>query len=275
MTELLTDARLRAALGARPFQLLMQTDSTNDLARQWALAGAPTGAVVIAEEQTSGRGRFERRWLAPPATALLMSVVLRPALSAERLARAAMIGALAAAECLDQIGVQQVAIKWPNDVQIGGLKTVGVLPEALWQNDRLQALIIGIGVNVRVDFVGSPLEGKATSVETALNHTVDRALLCAQLLRRVDHWSVRLNDPALLTSWRARLNTLGQYVTASAMSGTAQPISGRASDVDADGALLVTDSNGSIHRLIAGEVTLSDNRDDTTNGIANSVIDNT
>ncbi len=152
MAELLTEARLRAALGARPFKLYSQIGSTNDAARDWAHSGAVTGSVVVAEEQVAGRGRFERRWVAAPDTALLFSVILRPAIRAERLPRVAVLGALAVAECLDALDLAPVTLKWPNDVHLAGRKVAGVLPEADWQNDQLSALALGIGVNVRVDF---------------------------------------------------------------------------------------------------------------------------
>ncbi len=253
MSERLTEARLRSALGARPFQLHAQIGSTNDAARAWGLTGAVTGALVVAEEQTSGRGRFARAWRAPPETALLFSVIVRPALRPSQMPRVSMIGAVAVAECLEAIGLSPVSLKWPNDVLLAGRKVAGILPEADWAGDRLGAVALGIGLNVRVDFGESPLAASAISLETVMGTQIDRAILLGQILRRIDYWSARIADAELLTAWRIRLATIGQQVTATSGSGT---ISGVASGVDADGGLLITGEGGAIYRVIAGEVTL-------------------
>ncbi len=255
MTTALDQKRLRDALGARPFQFYEQCGSTNDLARDWALAGAASGSVVLTEEQISGRGRFARGWVAPPGTALLFSVILRPRLAPERLPRLTMVGAIAVIECLDELAANRAMIKWPNDVQIAGQKVAGILPEALWQNDQFIAVILGIGLNVRIDFGGTELDQKATSIETALGISIDRAMLLNRLLMRIDYWSVRANESSLFEMWRARLNTVGQRVTAATKDG--RVISGRASAVDEDGALVLEADDGTQQRVIAGEVTLA------------------
>src|SRR5215813_11113124 len=95
---LLSESRLRASLGSRPFRLFPQIESTNDEARRWATEGASSGSVVVAEEQIAGRGRFGRKWSAPPGTALLMSVILRPRIPPEYITRLTMVGAVAVAE---------------------------------------------------------------------------------------------------------------------------------------------------------------------------------
>jgi BirA family biotin operon repressor/biotin-[acetyl-CoA-carboxylase] ligase len=240
MTDgLLNESRLRAALGLRPFRFEAQTGSTNDLARQWALDGAPAGSAVIAEEQTAGRGRLGRSWSAPLGTALLVSAILRPDVLPGHLPRLTMVGAVAVAEVLAELAPGQVGLKWPNDVLLAGRKVAGVLPEAIWEGERLSAVVLGIGLNVRVDFAGTPLASRAISVETITGTTVDRVLLLAALLHRVDHWSARVGDSTLLEAWRSRLTTLGQRVIASSADGQTGPIAGLALDVDADGALLL------------------------------------
>ena len=129
INDTLTDQRLRAALGARPFRYFPQVGSTNDIARQWALDGAPAGSVVLTDEQLTGRGRFGRVWSAPSCTALLMSVIIRP--RAARIPRLTMLGAVAVAEVLEEIAPGKVTLKWPNDVRLEGRKVAGVLPEAI------------------------------------------------------------------------------------------------------------------------------------------------
>jgi BirA family biotin operon repressor/biotin-[acetyl-CoA-carboxylase] ligase len=265
-SDLLTEARLREALGARPFRFEMQVDSTNDIAREWALNGAPSGSVVLTEEQLAGRGRFGRKWSAPPGTALLMSVILRPRITPEHLTRLTMVGAVSVVETLEtpdpspfgrgeSESPNSLSLKWPNDVLLAGRKVAGILPEAIWQGQSLAAVILGIGLNVRVDFAGTELENRSTSIEQRLGITVDRALLLSHLLQRIDYWAVRVADVALLDAWRSRLVTLGQRVTA---RGTAGIIDGLAVDVDNNGGLVLRSDDGTIHHVVAGEVTLSE-----------------
>jgi BirA family biotin operon repressor/biotin-[acetyl-CoA-carboxylase] ligase len=254
----LDEQTLRQALGARPFQFHPVVSSTNDLARAWAERGAPHGSLVLAEEQSAGRGRFARPWSAPPETALLMSVVLRPRLAPARLTYLTMLGAVAAAETLEPLAPGQVALKWPNDVQLAGRKVAGVLVESAWSGDDLVFAVLGLGLNVRIDFADTPLEGRATSLEIVSGRPVRRAALLAALLTRIDHWALRLSAAEvaeeLFAVWRARLATLGQPVSAQTQTET---ISGVAEAVDPEGALLIRRADGSQARVTAGEVTLS------------------
>lgn len=254
MGDSFTESRLRAALGARPFRFEPSVSSTNDIARQWALNGAPAGSVVLTEEQSAGRGRLGRVWTAPAGTALLSSTILRPRLDSDRLSRVTMLGAVAVAEVLrDLADPALVSLKWPNDVWLAGRKVAGILPEATWQGETLVAVVLGIGLNVRVSFVGTPLEGKAISIESVAGKPVDRADLLAKLLRRIDHWALRIEDPDLFQTWRGWLMTLGRPVVVSADVGR-QAISGQALDVGDDGALLIRTDDGTIQRVMSGEI---------------------
>ena len=140
-----------------------------------------------------------------------------------------------------------------SDVQVNGRKVSGVLPEIAWDGERLLGVVLGMGVNVRVDFSGTEVAQTAVSLETALGHPLDRAQLLAFILRRVDVWSARWGSVALLDAWKSRLNTVGQVVT---VMGEAGNIHGTAQAVDASGALLVRDDNGMMHRVMAGDIAL-------------------
>jgi BirA family biotin operon repressor/biotin-[acetyl-CoA-carboxylase] ligase len=118
----------------------------------------------------------------------------------------------------------------------------------------MSAVILGIGLNVRVDFKGTPLESRAISIETATGISVDRAQLLARLLERVDYWSMRVEDRSLFEAWHSRLITLGRRITAHGEYGD---LVGQAVDVDDNGTLLLRADDGTIHRIVAGEVTLS------------------
>lgn len=243
----LSDERLKTLLAPRSVRFYPQAGSTNDIAREWLREGAPDGAVVIADEQISGRGRQGRVWHTPPGVALAVSIILRPAV--DWLPRLSMLGALAVAELAEQVGAQHVGIKWPNDVQLGGLKVSGVLPEAEWDGSRLLGAVLGIGVNVRTDFTGTELEATATSLEKTVGRRLDRAEVARDLLARIDFWYGELSSNTLFEAWKGRLSTIGQLVTINNIQGTAEA-------VDEQGALLVRDMNGVLQRVVAGDLAI-------------------
>jgi BirA family biotin operon repressor/biotin-[acetyl-CoA-carboxylase] ligase len=257
--EALNAERLRIALGERTFQFLETTSSTNDVAQRWAADGAPHGAVVVAEFQTEGRGRFGRRWQAPSGTALLFSVVLRPAqlnILPVRYGMAAAVSVRSALIELPALDSSVVKLKWPNDVQLHGRKVCGILLEPLWRGASLEAIIVGVGINVRVPFDEPELSATATNLEAHCQASIDRALLLADILKRLTFWSAHAEGLALFQAWRAALNMLGKRVQAADATTGRQIVAGQALDVDEDGALLVRADDGKIHRVFAGEVTL-------------------
>lgn len=247
----LSASRLQAALAPREVRFFEQTGSTNDIALEWLREGATAGSVVIADEQIKGRGRKGRIWHTPPGTALALSVILQP--EAETLSQIGMLGAVTIGELCEMIGLKTVGVKWPNDVQIGGRKVSGVLPEAIWDGSRLVGVVLGMGVNVRMNFEGTELAGLATSIEPELGTPVDRVDLLVELLTRVDYWAQNLGDAALFETWKRHLTTLGQGVSVETPDGL---ICGMAEAVDALGALLVRTDDNVLHRIIAGDIAL-------------------
>jgi len=244
----LIEDRILTRLVSRPVRYYPQIESTNDAALKWLSQGAPAGAVVVADEQVQGRGRLGRTWFTPPGAALIVSVVLRP--KAAQIGRITMLGAVAVSELLENLGAADVGIKWPNDVQLNKRKVCGVLPEVIWRGSELLGVVLGMGLNVRIDFSGTELAEKAISIEPALGRSVDRLDLLAFLLARIDFWSANLTAQSLFDAWKRRLNTLGK--TVSFESG----VLGIAESVNADGALLVRDANGVLHTVLAGDVLL-------------------
>lgn len=176
--------RLRGRFG-RPYQHVGSTPSTQQL----LAADAPEGALVTAEEQTQGRGRLGRRWLAPPGTSLLCSLQLRPDVRGERLPELTGVAARAVAETVAAVAAVEPELKFPNDVLVGGRKLAGVLAEA-----REGRVVLGIGINVNVAGVDLPREvdTPATSVLVETGREADRAELLLELLerleRRYDGW---------------------------------------------------------------------------------------
>ena len=229
----------------RPFKYFERVESSNDEAKAWLADGAPEGAVVIANEQTRGRGRKRRSWHTPPNVALALSLILKP--DSALLPRLNMIAALSVYDLVRECGCEDVGIKWPNDVQVNGLKVSGILPESIWEAGKLRGAILGIGVNVRMDFSGTGLRESAVNLEDVVNTRLDRGELIATLLPRIDHWYRQIASPTLFSTWKSRLNTIFQSVTVDGVKGVAL-------DVNAAGALLIRDENGNVHQSDAGDL---------------------
>jgi len=248
----LTSAHVtRRFANRREIRFYESVESSNDLAMQWLREGAVAGSAIIADEQRKGRGRKGRVWYTPPGVALAVSVVLRP--KAKFASRSSIVGALAVSDLCLHAGLSDVGIKWPNDVQVSGKKISGVLPEAVWDGDNLQGVVLGMGVNVRNEF-DEELAHVATSIEAELGKNVERLDLLDHLLLRVDHWAQKISSEEIITAWKGRLNTLGHEVT---VHEGDRRIVGQAVDADPDGALLIQIADGSIQRVLAGDLTLS------------------
>jgi BirA family biotin operon repressor/biotin-[acetyl-CoA-carboxylase] ligase len=235
--------------------------STNDLAKQLARAGAPEGLLVVADEQTAGKGRLGRTWSTPPGSALAMTLVLRPALPPYHAPRITLVAAVAAAEAVRAETGLPAGIKWPNDLQIGGRKVCGILTEMEAEMERIAFVVCGIGLNVNLDRETMPPEFRetATSLMAELGRPVARAPLVRAVMARFEAAYDQLlagQFGQVLDRWRELSVTLGRPVLVLSVTG-APTIEGVAEDVDADGALLVRESGtGTVHRVVAGEVSI-------------------
>ncbi len=213
---------------------LRRTDSTNERARELALAGAPHGSLVTADEQTAGRGRQGRAWTAPPREAVLMSVVLRELEPVLPLATAVAICDALPVDC---------AIKWPNDVWHDGRKLAGILVEGRPQEGWA---VLGIGLNVSTTDFPPELASTATSLRLAGLETDTEAVL-NRLLAALDQWLTAPGE-RVLAEWRRRDALNGEPVRWAGGEGTA-------AGIDSDGGLLVDTATGRV-KLDAGEVHL-------------------
>ncbi len=252
---------LKNALEGLPFPALRyhpSVGSTNEVAARWATRGAPDLALVVADEQTAGRGRAGRRWLTPPGAALAFSIVLQPdpQLRSQALARYAPLGALAVCAGLEKGWDLSPQIKWPNDVLLSGRKAAGVLAEARWQGERLAGLVLGVGVNIHPGSVprAEDLDYPATCVSAAAGRPVERWQVLRAVLQALLDWRLRLPEPAFIEAWSRRLAYKGRLVRLSPPSGP--PVEGRLLGVDPEGALLVALSSGEQRAFPAGEVRL-------------------
>jgi BirA family biotin operon repressor/biotin-[acetyl-CoA-carboxylase] ligase len=228
-----------------PHQHQRVCDSTNDLAKTLAEAGAPHGTTITAGEQTAGRGRQGREWVAPAGSALLVSVVVRPVRESHKLAPLA--AALAVAETCELLAHVQATIKWPNDVWIDGRKVAGILIEA--RPDPLPEhswLVVGIGLNSSVDLRQMPEDLRQTAATLALARGADAL---TPLLERLDRW-LTAGAAAIVAAWRERDALRGRRIDWAGGSGTA-------TGIDDTGNLVVSLDDGTTQALAAGEVELT------------------
>ncbi|HZY42640.1 MAG TPA: biotin--[acetyl-CoA-carboxylase] ligase [Anaerolineae bacterium] len=258
--------------------------STNDRARELAQAGTPEIALISADEQASGRGRQGRSWFTPPGTALAISLLIRPVIAPQHAMRLTMLAGLAAAEGIEQATGLRLDLKWPNDVVAMRnaqftmhnaqspidqlpinrspidqspltLKVGGILTEASFQGDTLDYAVIGLGVNVNVEFGDqAELRDIATSLKELTGHPIDRlAVLRAIVTAWVDRYAWLNDGDRLREAWASRLINLGREIRVQLGD---EIIAGRSDSVDTDGALLLRTADGQLHRLLSGDVTL-------------------
>jgi BirA family biotin operon repressor/biotin-[acetyl-CoA-carboxylase] ligase len=189
--------KLKTRVVGSKIVLLESTDSTNERAWHEALSGAPDGTAIFAEEQTRGRGRFGRSWVAPRGKSVLASVLLRPDLEAPQAALMTALGALAVIDtCSETCGVEG-KIRFPNDVMVGARKLAGILVESRFVSSRADLFIIGIGLNVNIaeDEFPDDIRPLATSLLMETGKKWDRGTLSTSLLQSLDHWYDRLSRP--------------------------------------------------------------------------------
>jgi len=238
-------------------QYRAEIGSTNDAVLALAEDGEPEGTVVLADRQTAGRGRRGRDWVSPQGAGLYVSAIVRPAEPRGPLPMVTLAAGVAAARAVQSTTALPIELKWPNDVVIGRpwRKLAGVLCETAGQQARVDAVIIGIGINVFDAAYPREIANRATSIEVELGRPIDRAWLLVALLESLREVVDRLhaNDhEAISRAWR-------QYALAGLDGAGVRwrdrevERRGRARDIDRDGALLV-EADGQLERVVAGEV---------------------
>jgi BirA family biotin operon repressor/biotin-[acetyl-CoA-carboxylase] ligase len=228
--------------------------STMDTARIEARRGVPEGTVIITGEQTGGRGRLSRAWLSPPGN-ITLSIILYP--PAGSLPYLIMIASLAAARAIESVTDLKTQLKWPNDILINGKKVGGILVENEIKGKKVIFSIIGIGINIDLNVAAySEISGTATSLKSGSTEGDLRLKIIRELLIEFDNLYAVLPDAGpICKAWREKLVTLGKKVRA--VSGV-QTIEGVAESVDETGALFIRQSDGTLAKVIAGDVTLRD-----------------
>ena len=239
-------------------RLYPSVGSTNTLLRELAAGGAPAGLVLLAEEQTAGRGRMGRSFFSPAGTGLYGSLLLRPPYSAEKAMRLTPCAAVAVAETLEELSGRPAQIKWVNDVFVGGKKVCGILTEAGIDGESVSPrwVVVGFGVNLRSPEGGFPEELRAAA--GAVFGPEERPGLCARLaagiLDRLTDYAADPAAPAVWEAYRSRSLVLGRKVNI--LSPGAAPVPAEAVGLGEDYSLLVRLEDGSLTSLNSGEVSV-------------------
>lgn len=229
--------------------------STNDEAARLARAGAQHGTVVIAETQTAGRGRDGRQWASPAGRGLYLSMVLRPPLPLADVPPMTLAIGVGVCDAVRAAGVAG-SLKWPNDMLVGTRKLAGVLVEAQSQGSRLEAVIVGIGINLTAAEPGElppEIAGRAVSLEEASGGPVDREAFIASLLAHVEHWVDHYTAVGLEVVIPAWIDRMAHGLRARAIVN-GLPMLGLMVGLDGDGSLLLRDGDGMVHRVRTGDV---------------------
>ena len=225
-------------------------ESTQTTAFALAAEGAPDRTVVVADHQSSGRGRRGRTWTDAPGMSLLASILIRPRVAPTLLATFSIATAVAVAEALRRATGIEAGLKWPNDVLTHGRKIAGILVESrIGTPPTAVTMVIGVGVNLAQRAFPAELADRATSVAIETGRAPDRDALLETLLEEFDAWRWRLESQGfgqVRERWLVRSDTIGRRVTVDAVTGVAVGL-------DGDGALLVDDGR-SVQRIVAGAI---------------------
>jgi BirA family biotin operon repressor/biotin-[acetyl-CoA-carboxylase] ligase len=251
---------LSAHVVGRRLCLYEAVPSTNATLRALARAGAADGTTVLAESQTAGRGRGGKAWFSPPGVNLYASVLCRPGITPAAAPVFSFVASLALADAIRELGLHP-AIKWPNDVLVRHRKVAGILTELSIAGERLEHVILGVGVNVNVErdllrAALGPAAQHAISLREALGRPVERNAFAGTFLTYLDEWLITYREQGperILRAWRDLDIVTGRRVGVRDDTAT---LEGRARGVAADGHLEIEDAHGAVHRIVAGEVRL-------------------
>ena len=255
----MNQSKLNKLLSKLPMAKVKYFDSigsTNDEALAWAANDAKDLSLVVADEQTAGRGRLDRKWFTPPGTSLAFSLILRPSV-AERPHISRMVGlaALSVTDSLLRRGLSP-QIKWPNDILLNGRKVAGILIESVWSGEDAECIVIGMGVNILKGAVPDKdmLLFPATSLEDALGYPVERAEILHEILAALIILRPQLSTDEFMAKWEELLAYRGRQVQVE-LVGEGSVI-GNVSGLGTDGSLQLNDPDGKSLTVQFGDVHL-------------------
>jgi len=248
--------RLKGTAFGRRIYHFFKTDSTNTVALRLAAEGEPHGTLVLAEEQTAGRGRLGRAWHSEKTSGIYLSLILRPPLGPQQAPLLTLAAGLAAHDAVKEVTGLKVELRWPNDLLIGGKKFCGILTEMQAEATRLHYVIVGIGINVNHARLPAELEKIATSLALAGGRTYSRLDLLAHLLAAFDRYYNRLLKEGAAPIV-ARFTEVSPYACGHRVRVRTpwEDFTGATDGLDESGVLRVRREDGSSVRVLAGDVT--------------------
>lgn len=256
-------AQLKAYLTTKRFgqqaHFYEEVESTQLIAHELVRAGAPDGTVVIADTQTAGRGRMLRPWDSAKGKGIWMTVIIRPDILPHQAPQFTLVTAVAAVNAMKAMFKNFTPeIKWPNDILINGLKTTGILTEMIAETDRVQALLIGIGINVNHEQEDFPPELRtiATSLAIEEGQPIDRVVLTANFLHFLEHYSdhyIKHGFGRIKELWEEASGTIGKQVRATT---TREVIEGEAVAITEQGVLQIRKPDGEVVGVYSADIEL-------------------
>ena len=248
---------LKTAWLGKDIRYFTEVDSTNTIAKTLAEQGVEEGTVVIAETQTSGRGRLGRRWESPKG-GIWLSIILKPELKVKELVKLNLLASVAVAKTIREEFRLNAEVKWPNDVLINWRKVCGILAEAVTKRDRAKHIIVGIGINANFDPTALPenLRTTATSLKEILRREIDREIFICNLLKEFEFYYENFKKgkiSLILSEWKKLSCILNRKVQVSCCG---EKIEGIAYDIDENGWLIIKLRNGTVKKIFSADVTL-------------------
>ncbi len=249
------------SLLGKEIHLYRELSSTNSIAQQMAISGAPEGTIIMSKSQISGKGRMQRQWVCPPGKGLLMSMVLRPNISGKYVPQLTLLCAVVVADTIKKVTGCSPGIKWPNDILINNKKVCGILAESSFAGSGPEYVIIGLGINVNLDTLQLPADCQqtSTSLSLELGQRVSRIKLLEQFIISWDeHFEgfLQAGYPYLRSKWIEHNVTLGRHVS---IKKDRISIHGVAVDIGENGGLIVDLPDGSRKEFLAEDVSLGRN----------------
>jgi BirA family biotin operon repressor/biotin-[acetyl-CoA-carboxylase] ligase len=239
-----------------------EVTSTNDVAKELATLRAKEGTIVIAEVQTSGRGRLGRDWLSPKG-GVWFSIILHPEVKAKDVFKVTFLTAVAVAKTIRKIFKLNAEIEWPNDVLINGKKMCGILTETSIRGENVDSVIVGVGINANVDinFFPKHLKKTVTTLASEVKREVDREKFLHVLLKELEAYYKMFkenNFDSILEEWKQLNRLFGANVEVVSFN---EKIEGQAVNVDQNGALIIRLADGTTRKVFSGDVTLLPEKD--------------
>jgi len=257
--EMLLPAEIREGIGTeifgrRDIAYFGELDSTNRKAKEMAAEGAPEGTLVVAEEQSRGRGRIGRSWYSPAREGIYMSLILRPKLPPNEAPKITLVTGVSVAEALLAVTPLQPAIKWPNDILVNGRKICGILTETSTEMDAIDFVVVGVGMNVNTPEFPDELNEIGTSIYLETGKAFDRVTLLQEFLHQFEQLYftfLKSGFESIGKRWGELSILMGKDVTVQMID---RSCSGRVLKLDRDGALIIRSENGELEKIYSGDI---------------------